>query len=382
MFFLAHFCIKILKNPKKILVIIQRSNGDVFLSSSLIRILYQNYDKPKIDILINDDTISVAKLIPFIQEIFSFSYKEKKENRWNQEKKIISKIFKKYDLSINLTASDRSVFYSVIAAKKSISAIEKNFRKSWWKRFLLHDYYYFDSSKHILINNLEPINLLRMNHESIHYPIEPSQIAIDNIIRKLENNNIGNFIIFHPSTQYMYKVYPKKLRDSLIKLLSKLGVSIIITGSNSEIDAKIKKEIPDLPNVFDFIGETSLEEFIALSKLSLGYIGMDTLTMHIAASQDKRIFAIFGPTNLKMWSPWSNQLKLSASQDMPIQTYGEITIFQANMPCVACGKAGCNDDHGSSDCLDNINPNFVFREIKNWYLNSNNQLRNIELNVE
>ena len=50
--------------------------------------------------------------------------------------------------------------------------------------------------------------------------------------------------------------------------------------------------------------------YFALSELSLAYIGMDTLNMHIAAAQNKRIFAIFGPTNLTMWSPWSNELKI------------------------------------------------------------------------
>ena len=147
-------------------------------------------------------------------------------------------------------------------------------------------------------------------------------------------------------------------------------MSILITGGNSAIDVGIKKQLPSLSNVFDFIGETSLEEFFALSKLSLGYIGMDTLNMHIAASQNKRIFAIFGPTNLRMWSPWSNQLRLSATQDKPIQTYGNVTIFQADMPCVACGNAGCDDNHGNSDCLDNISPSTIFNEIEDWYLNS------------
>jgi heptosyltransferase-3 len=51
---------------------------------------------------------------------------------------------------------------------------------------------------------------------------------------------------------------------------------------------------------------------------------------------------------------------------MPIQTYGDITIFQANMKCVACGKAGC-DDSGISKCLNNINPKIVFEEVKEWY---------------
>ena len=93
---------------------------------------------------------------------------------------------------------------------------------------------------------------------------------------------------------------------------------------------------------------------------------MDTLNMHIAASQNKRIFAIFGPTNLRMWSPWSSALKLSATQNKPIQTYGNITIFQANMNCVACGMSGC-DNKGISKCLNNIKPIKVYEEINNWY---------------
>jgi heptosyltransferase-3 len=96
---------------------------------------------------------------------------------------------------------------------------------------------------------------------------------------------------------------------------------------------------------------------------------MDTLNMHIAAGQNKRIFAIYGPTRLSMWSPWSNDLQMSAMQDKPKQTYGSVTIFQADMPCVACYKAGCDDQHGKSDCLDRIDPLLVFNEIKDWYQN-------------
>ena len=124
-----------------------------------------------------------------------------------------------------------------------------------------------------------------------------------------------------------------------------------------------------LANVFDFIGQTSIEEFQALSKLSLGYVGMDTLNMHIAAAQNKPIFAIFGPTVLKTWSPWSNDLQLSATNNIPLQTYGKITIFQADMKCVACGQAGCNGE-GKSLCLDQISPKLIFNEINDWYQNA------------
>jgi heptosyltransferase III len=356
-----------LKNPKTIIIIIQRSNGDVFLSYSLIKKLYEYYDSPLIDLLVNDDTISIAKLFPYINRIHIFSYKDKKYKRWTQEKNIIYSIFKKYDLSINLTASDRSVLYALLAGIRTISAVESNTKKSWWKIFFLTSYYDFDSSDHILINNLKPLKCLNIKYDNIlELPIS-NEKTLGNIKKKLVKIGVERFIIFHPSAQYNYKIYPQHLRDQLFSLLNTLGIHILITGSNNSIDLGIKNKLPSLPNIIDFIGETSIEEFVALSNLSLAYIGMDTLNMHIAAAQNKRIFAIFGPSNLNMWSPWSNQLGLSAKLDKPIQSYGNITIFQANMPCVACGKAGCNDNHGNSDCLDNINPKNIFSEIKNWY---------------
>ena len=79
----------------------------------------------------------MANLLPHVSKIITFSYKNKTENRWLQEKEIFSKIFRKYDLSINLTSSDRSVLYALIAGKKTISVVEKDSKKSWWKKFFL-----------------------------------------------------------------------------------------------------------------------------------------------------------------------------------------------------------------------------------------------------
>lgn len=329
--------------------------------------LYEFYKSPQIDLLINEDTLQIAKTLPFVNNIITFSYKKKQNSRFVQEKKIFKSIFKKYDLSINLTASDRSVLYSILAARKSISAVEKNHKKSWWKKKLLNSYYFFDPTRHILLNNLKPLHILNIKHEDNQGYIESSKLAKNSVNKILEQKGIKNFIIFHPSSQYDYKIYPKHLRDQFLLLLNSLEVPIVITGSNNFIDKRIKKELPSLPNLYDLIGKTSIEEYVALSELASAYIGMDTLNMHIAASQNKRIFAIFGPTNLKMWSPWSNKLQTGAQENKTIQTYDQITIFQSNLPCVACGKAGCNDQ-GRSECLYDINPIKIFNEIKRWFL--------------
>ena len=358
-----------MKTPHKILVIIQRSIGDVFLSLKLISSLHEYYQPTEIDLLVNDDTLPLAKLLPHVNYIHTFSYKKRSDNRFKQEKEVVKSIYRKYDLSINLTASDRSVLYALFASKKSISAVEQNNKKSWWKKILLTHYYYFDTTKHILLNNLETLNLLKIQHNNIQLSPDISEGSFDSVKNKLKAKGIKDFVIFHPSAQYKYKIYPKHLRDELLLYLSTLGIPILITGSNNEIDTEIKQELPSLSNVHDMIGETSLAEYFVLSEMALAYIGLDTLNMHIAAGQNKPIFAIFGPTNLRMWSPWSNVLKSSTNTNTPKQTYGNITIFQADMPCVACGEAGCANT-GKSECLAKISPERIFHEIKDWYQNA------------
>jgi len=352
---------------RKILIIIQRSNGDVFLSSSLIKSLYENYDTPQIDLLVNDDTVATANLLPHINHIHTFSYSQKRNNRLRQEKKLILSLFKKYDLSINLTASDRSVIYAILAGRVSISAIENENYKSWWKKKLLTNYYYFDLSKHILLNNLEALRILNIKHDYLQQPISFSMHESSEIKSKLRSYKIEKFIIFHPSAQYNYKIYPKNLRNILLNFLNTLEIPILVTGGNSKIDSNIKSEIPKLSNIYNFIGETTLKDYLILSELSMAYIGMDTLNMHIAASQSKRIFAIFGSTSLAMWSPWSNQLKTSISTNKPIQTYGKNTIFQSSLPCEVCGLIGCGNNHGKDEFSYIINPEEIFNEVSHWY---------------
>ena len=369
MYFLVLFCIKILKNCHKILIVIQRSNGDVLLSHRLISALDVYYQSSKIDLLVNDDTLPVAELLPYVNIVHTFSYIKKRDEHWRQEANLIKKIYRKYDLCINLTASDRSVIYALLASKNSISAIENNNKKSWWKKIFLTHYYYFNTNKHILYNNLQPLKKLNISSDEVgDFPIL-NQHAIDKVNIMLNKLDIKEFIVFHPSAQYDYKIYPKHLRDQLLNLLNTLGIPIIVTGADNKFDVEIKENLPLLSNIHNFIGRTTLEEYFALSYLSVAYIGMDTLNMHIAAIQNKRIFAIFGPTNLKMWAPWSNSFNIATNENKPLQTYGNVTIFQSALPCVACGNSGCDNNGGRSECLFTINPHDISSEVVAWYEN-------------
>ena len=73
--------------------------------------------------------------------------------------------------------------------------------------------------------------------------------------------------------------------------------------------------------------------------------------------------AIFGPTNPQRWAPWP---RLDQAQPVhfhrrgPVQALGQVTLLQSELPCVPCGKAGCEDHRLSrADCLPAITPRQV-----------------------
>lgn len=349
----------------EILIIVQRSNGDVFLSEPLIRTLKLTYPDSSIDILVNADTVAIAKTLQGIRHIHTYDYGWKRLGKWERIKKewdLIRSIRGGYDLAINLTTSDRSVLYAILAGKRSFSAIEADGQKSWWKKLFLTDCYTHDASRHIVRHNLMPLELLGIESGKIMVEAAYDPSAA-NELKSLGFNIDEPFIIFHPGAQYDYKIYPKLLRDKLLKLLDSLNIPIVITGGNSEVDRKIASELPSLPNLYNAIGKTSLNGYIALCDRANAYIGMDTLNMHIASALNKPVFAIFGPSLTQIWSPWSNATQEHASMHGVVQRYGNITLFQADMPCVPCGKAGCDDRHGKSDCLDHISPEVIFNEV-------------------
>ncbi len=357
-----------MKSPEAILVIVQRSNGDVFLSSPLIERLHTKFPKAKIDMLVNRDTLAAAKLLPYINDIFTYDYAWKKEGvakRFKEELSLIKKLFGSYDLAINLTTSDRSVLYARLFSKFAISCVEPQKVKSWWKRALLSRFFEYSSNKHIVEHNTVPLKLLGFDPKDREVRAFVKESA-EKELQKLGFDTKKEFIIFHPSAQYDYKIYPKHLRERLLEMLSSLDIEIVVTGGPGQIDMRISEELPQLSNVKNLIGKTSLDGYVALCAASKGYIGMDTLNMHIAAALDKEVFAIFGPTLPQIWSPWCNSLHRGTKESAPLQKYGNITIFQADMPCVACGKAGCDDRHGRSDCLYAIEPETIFKEVEAW----------------
>ncbi len=361
-----------MKPPENVLLVIRRSLGDVLAISPVVDILTRRFPGTAIDLLVNKNTVPAARLLGRINSIVPFSDNPlagKTAGAVAGQIRLIRKIFRRYDLAIAFTTNERSNIYAYLAGRTAVGSREPTLAKNWWHRILLDAGYRFNPKRHILENNLEPLRRLDLPIDRVVISASYSDKARQRGQQILNDFATGPFVIFHPVGRFQCKSYPKSQRNILLRLLDSLDLPILVTGGESELDRRAAAEIPPLKNVRSLIGKISLEECAFLTHRALAYVGVDTFNCHLAAAFNKAIFVMFGPTIPEIWSPWSNALQTAGRFSPPVQTYGDVTLFQSSRECVPCGHSKCGERDRISPCMEDIEPHTVFNEFRRWLSN-------------
>ena len=96
-------------------------------------------------------------------------------------------------------------------------------------------------------------------------------------------------------------------------------------------------------------GFLNFNQLAALLRGAALYIGPDTSVSHLAAACGVPVLAIFGPTNPMRWAPWpAGTQPVRFARSRPGAGARPVSrCCKAELPCVPCGKAGCEDHRQS-----------------------------------
>ncbi|MCK5107100.1 MAG: glycosyltransferase family 9 protein [Nanoarchaeota archaeon] len=288
---------KMIKEPKKILIVRLWAIGESILTLPMIDALKKKFPKAKIDILINNS--------PY-QQIF---YQNKNINKLVYFSPfVLLKHFKKYDLAIDTEPFfNISAISSFMLAKKSIGFNKK-------LRSLLYNIKINYNDKHHVVETymdmLRPFNIYKKPKKLIKlkYP----QSAKIKIKKLLEQNDIkkSDFTVGFfagasqndPSRRWPEKNFAQ-IADYLI---SKKQAKIILLGLHSEqiLNQNIKKLTKNKKQITDLTGKTKLPETFALIEKFNLFISNDSGPMHISAAQGTKTIGLFGPNTPLRFGPY------------------------------------------------------------------------------
>ena len=155
------------------------------------------------------------------------------------------------------------------------------------------------------------------------------------------------FYTVNPCSRWKYKEWEYQKWGELIDTIwRRYQLPAVLVGSQEDRSATSSIAKGRDGYVADLAGNTTLGELAACLSGAVFHLGIDSAASHIAFAVETPTITIFGPGNWKGWT-------ISDSMHR---------IVTADMPCVPCGRKGCNDS-GKSRCLDDLEVGTVFKSV-------------------
>ncbi|MEO7115849.1 MAG: glycosyltransferase family 9 protein [Caldimonas sp.] len=344
----------------RILVVCTRQLGDVLLTTPLIRAAKERWPDARIDVLGFGGTLGMLRGNPDVAELIEVPA----GSGWVASRRLIARLWRRYDLALISTYSDRAHLYGFAAAKRRAGQVTDE-AKSWWKRALLeHAVRMNDDQSHSV---LEKLRLLApwVEPKDVRLVPPPPAPLPDDVADAL----VAPYVVMQAPAAVAYKQWPVAHWRELVAALVERGLQVVLTGAPSPGDRALVGAVRsgfDAARVLDVAGRLDLDQVGALLRGAVAYVGGDTSITHLAAAVDIPVIALYGPINPRYFGPWPP----SKTAEVPyvdrgfVQRAGKVVVLQGSMPCVPCDRAGCDDRNDSTSlCLLTMAPARVVEQL-------------------
>ncbi len=342
--------------PGRVLVVVTRRIGDVLLTVPLVRSLKSAWPSAHIDMLVFKGTEGVLAGNPDVGEVIAVQASQPAI----EAMRFARRLWRRYDLAISTSPSDRPTLYAWLAGKSRIGIMASG-AKHAWKRALLHATVPFDDlDTHTVVQNLWLADLLGLPRR-FDMPMGRSkedERSVESLFPGFRN---ARFAVLHLFPKFTYKMWDPVQWRELAAWLNDRGITIVLSGSSdpqelgyvNEFAELLGRHAENLPPL-NVAGKLSFSQLAVLLERAALYVGPDTVTTHLAAAVGAPTVALFGPSNPVKWGPWPKGCDADPSpyRFRGTQFVGNVALVQGAGHCVPCLQEGCARHEGSeSVCL-------------------------------
>ena len=340
--------------PRNILVIVTRRIGDVLLTTPLLHSLKTAWPAAQVDVLVFRGTEGILAGNLDIGRVIVVE----SGSGWREGLKLMRSLWRRYDVALSTSPSDRPTLYAWIAGRWRAGLVEDG-AGSGWKRLLLSATAAFENhSLHTVNLNLRLAGLLKIP-SLYRMPLawSPADEAV--LKQRLPGFPGRRYAVLHPYPKYAYKMWTRAAWVDLGNRLQKDGLQVVLTGGPDADECRYVEEIRrEIGSAVSLSGQLSFPQLALLLTHAACYVGPDTATTHLAAASGVPTIALFGPSNPMKWGPWPRDFEHPAtpySLRGSLQIVGNVALVQGQTHCVPCLEEGCERHIDStSDCLQNL----------------------------
>jgi heptosyltransferase III len=349
---------------RSVLVVVTRQIGDVLLTTPLIHAAKQLWPDAAIDVLGFEGTLGMLRGNPDVRELVATPPRL----GWRGGLALARRLWRRYDLALIAEVSDRAHLIGAVAARQRAGILpERHGSNGWKKRLLDHAVTSLGDpgGVHVVQEKLQLLAPWQQGRPLDTQLVAPPSEALP---PQFAQQLAPSYVVVHTPSMWPYKAWPREHFRALVARLAEAGHQVVLTGGPAAADRESVAAMQGAAAA-QLLVDAGVLNFGQLAGLLRGaslYIGPDTSVSHLAAACGVPVLAMFGPTNPQRWAPWPRlpaQQVVQFQRRSATQTVGQVTLLQAELPCVPCTRAGCEDHRASrSDCLPAIRPERVAAE--------------------
>jgi heptosyltransferase-3 len=339
----------------RILVVALRRLGDVLLATPLIRSLKRAFPDAAIDALVFAGTEGILSGNPDIARIVTMPARP----THGDSIALAYRLWRRYHLAVSTQTGDRPTFFAWAAGRVSAGPVEGSGSGAALKRFLLDRTVVADQKQH----RIEEV--LNIAVDALGILAAGELVCPSGDVRR-DFMSAGRYAVIHACPMFRYKQWQADGWRALATALAERGLAVIATGGRTRGDRNYLDAVwRDHPAVRRLDGVLTWPELAAVIGAAQVYVGPDTSITHLAAATGAPTIALYGPTDPRRWGPWPvGGLARPWSAAGSIQCRGNVWLVQNPLPCLPCGKEGCERRLDSySQCLEELSVGQVLAAV-------------------
>jgi heptosyltransferase-3 len=300
-----------LSEPRRILVIKNKHLGDILCAIPAFQALHLQFPEAQLDVLISSGTTDLVRGLDGISEILEVPSKRNKWLRIKEEFALAWKIiWSGYDLVVDLTWSDRAMWYALISGARQRWAIQVT-AGSFLKPYIYTNYGGKpDKARHII--QWERDFLVAMGTASYDpHPAFPEtrveEAGIESWLKQ-ECIHADRLVVVHPTSRWLFKCWHDERFAEVIDWLQEKGWQPVMTCGPSAAELSRARNIASMvSNPLPLkLGDLNFRELAALMRKARFFLGMDSAPAHLASAVGLPAVVLFGPSQVNRWRPYGS----------------------------------------------------------------------------